>query len=86
LPTREIIEKLAECRKEMENIEVKGYKAEYYYRRLEDMLEDCCENDRLPFPLIDPNRIDVGNIKNYLGSERFLGTAVYMWKEMRKDD
>ena len=38
MPTREIIEKIAECRQEMENIEVKGYKAEYYYRRLEDML------------------------------------------------
>lgn len=39
---------------------------------------------KLSWPLIDPNKIDVNKITNYLGSEEFLGWAGYMWLEMRK--
>jgi len=41
---------------------------------------------RWPFPLIDPNKINVDKIADYLGSEEFLGTNIYFWKEMRKLD
>jgi len=39
MATREIVEKMKECREEMEKVEVKGYKAEYYYGRLQDALK-----------------------------------------------
>lgn len=76
---------------------MKEWKREYLKQRarrehpvlakLVDYLEDCCEKDRVPFfPLIDPNRIDVvsgaSRLSNYLGSEEFLGTNAYLWKEL----
>jgi len=40
------------------------------------------ENDELrwPFPLIDPNKIDIGK----LASEEFIGEPLHMWLQMRK--
>jgi len=29
-------------------------------------------------------QISIGQIKEYLGSEEFLGTGLWLWKEMRK--
>jgi len=59
----------------------------YLIDRFCNYIEKCCEEDRLPcWPLVDPNKIDVEKIVDYFGSEKFLGTGLYMWKEMRKID
>jgi len=49
-------------------------------------IENDLMEDRLPFfPLVDPNKIELGKITNYLGSEESLGTNLWLWKEMRKE-
>ena len=50
-----------------------------------DRIEKDLQEDRVPFfPLFDPNKLDLGKVRDYLGSEEFLGSNFYLWKEMRK--
>lgn len=62
-----------------------GRKKYPLFAKFVDYMEDCCENDKIPFfPLLDPNKIKVENIGNYFTSRNFLGDNFWMWKEMRK--
>ena len=55
----------------------KYFLLEKFINRIEKDLTE----DRVPFfPLIDPNKINLG----YLGSKEFLGNNFWLWKEMRK--
>ena len=48
-------------------------------------IENDLQNDRIPFfPLFDPNKIEPGKIGGYFGSEKFLGSNFWLWKEMRR--
>ena len=50
-----------------------------------DRIEKDLQEDRVPFfPLVDPNKINLGEIGRYLGSEEFLGSNFWLWKEMRR--
>lgn len=39
------------------------------------------------YDMVEKNKwpkVSIGQVKEYLGSEEFLGTSAWMWKEMRK--
>jgi hypothetical protein len=56
-----------------------------FLEKIVNRIENDLMEDRVPFfPLIDPNKIELGKIGEYLGSKEFLGSNVWLWKEMRK--
>jgi len=39
------------------------------------------------YDMVEKNKwpkVSIGQVKEYLGSEEFLGTGLWLWKEMRK--
>ncbi len=56
-----------------------------FLEKVVKQIENDLTEDKIPFfPLIDPNKIELGKVTEYLGSEEFLGSNVWLWKEMRK--
>jgi len=63
----------------------KGKRKSALIKGVLDRIEKDLQEDRVPFfPLVDPNKINLGEIGEYLGSEEFLGSNFWLWKEMRR--